>query len=386
MANNEIMERAIVYLDMMDYFIECERLVNSSLKNIPLIIGGNKDRGTVVACSREARRFGVRPSMSLGYAYKLCPQARLLKGDYENYTKKSLELSEIIGDKTPSFEKSSMHSFFLDVSGMDKFFGCFSWTNELSAHIYNHSGLNPRWALSVNKTVSRIGAESCLPNNPINISNSLVRPFLNPLSIQKLPQLGDKTFQLFSRIGIREIGKVAEMPPLVVQKIVGKRGKTIWQRANGIDKDPVEPYKEKKEISLEYDFETDSIDLVLIKGRLTYMTEQLAFKLRKQELLTSKVVVKVKYNNLDTETSQRRITYTSLDHLLKVHVMELFQKLYRRRMRLLKVGVKFTQLVPGSHQVDLFEDTHEILSLYKSMDHIRKRYGTGAVGMGTLIK
>ena len=380
------MERAIVYLDMMDYFIECERLVNSSLNNIPLIIGGKKDRGSVIACSKEARSFGVRPAMSLAYAYKLCPHARLLKGDYENYTKKSLELSEIIGEKTPTYEKSSIHSFYLDVSGMDRFFGCFSWTDELSSHIFKNSGLNPRWALSVNKTVSRIGAESCLPNNPINISSSLVRPFLNPLSIRKLPQLGDKTFQLFSRIGIREIGKVAEMPPLVIQKMIGKRGKTIWQRANGIDKDPVEPYKEKKEISMEYDFETDCIDIILIRGRLTFITEQLAFKLRKQELLTSKVIVKVKYNNLDTETCQKRIAYTSLDHLLKVHVVELFLKLYHRRMRLLKVGIQFTELVPGSHQVDLFEDTHEILSLYQSMDHIRKRYGTGVIGTGSIIK
>lgn len=379
------MDRAIVYLDMMNFFIECERLYNSSLRGVPLIIGGLRDRGSVIACSSEASRFGVRPAMSIGYAFKLCPQARLLKGDYENYTKKSLELSEIIKEKTPSYEKSSIQSFYLDVSGMDKFYGCFNWTTELSSFIQEHSGLNPRWALSVNKTVSKIGAETCRPLQPINIEDKYVRPFLNPLPIQRLPQIGDKTFQLFSRIGIREIGKIAEMPPITVQKMVGKRGKVIWQRANGIDKDPVEPFTEKKELSMEHNFESDSINLAQIQGKLIEMTELLSFQLRKQGMLSSKVVVKVKYNNLDTETKQLRIAYTSLDHLLKKPVLELFVKLYHRRMRLVKVGVKFTELVAGSHQVDLFEDTKEKLSLYQAMDHIRNRYGSKAIGTSAIL-
>lgn len=374
------MERAIVYMDMQNFLIECERLFDSSLIGVPLIIGGGRDRGTVVACSKEASKYGVRISMPTAYAFKLCPQARLLKGDYENYTKKSLELSEIIKDKTPLYEKASIQSFYLDISGMDRFFGCFDWTKELSQSLSKHSGLNPSWALSVNKTVSKIGAIGTHPTRPRNIAANDIQPFLNPLPIQRLPQIGDTTFQLFSRVGIRSIGKIAEMPPLVVQKMVGSRGKTIWQRANGIDKNPVEPYLEKKEISEEYDFERDCIDLREISGKLMGITERLAFKLRASGLLTSQIIIKVKYNNLDTETKKIKIAYTSLDHILKKQVYGLFNKLYHRRMRLVRVGIRLCDLVPGSHQIDLFDDTKEHISLYNAMDRIRNRYGVKAIG------
>jgi len=369
-----------VYVDMHDYYIECERLSNASLKGLPLIIGGGTNRGTVAACSKEASRFGVRRSMPTAYALKLCPDATLLKGDQGSYTNKSVELTEIIREHAPVVEKSSIHSFYLDITGMDRFFGCFDWTRELSLRISRESGLDPSWALSVNKTVSKIGAFDTTPRTPRNIGQDIVKQFLDPLPIQRLPALGDGTFQLLSRIGIRQIGKISEMPPTVLQKMLGKRGETIWQRANGIDRNPVEPYSEKKEIYMEHDFERDCIDLGAIRGQLMAMVEQLAFQLRRDDLVTSKIIVKVKYNNLDTETKRCRVGYTSLDHILKKEVQLLFQKLYHRRMRLVKVGVRFSDIVQGAHQINLFEDTAELLSLYGAMDTIRRKYGADAIG------
>lgn len=377
------MERAIVHMNLPNFFIACERLCDSSLKDVPLIISGGRDRGSVAACSSEAFRFGVRISMPTHFAIKLCPNAKLLKGDYDLYTAKSKEITEIINDKAPVVEKSSIQSFYLDVTGMDRFFGCFDWTKELSSKVLHESGLIPSWALSVNKTVSRIGAGETVPEIPMNIGPEMVRPFLNPLPVQRLPLIGDITFQLFSRIGIRSIGKVAEMPATVLQKMLGNRGSVIWQRANGIDRDPVEPYSEKKAIFLEYDFERDCIDLGTIQGVLMGMVERLAFRLRADHLLTSKVIVKVKYNNLDTETKQAKIAYTSLDHILKKEVLLLFNKLYHRRMRLVRVGVRLSELVPGAHQIDLFEDTGEMLSLYAALDTIRLKYGIKSVGTST---
>ncbi|KKM80345.1 hypothetical protein LCGC14_1340790 [marine sediment metagenome] len=369
-----------MYVDMHDYYIECERLSNASLKGLPLIIGGGTNRGTVAACSKEASRFGVRRSMPTAYALKLCPDATLLKGDQGSYTNKSVELTEIIREHAPVVEKSSIHSFYLDITGMDRFFGCFDWTRELSLRISRESGLDPSWALSVNKTVSKIGAFDTTPRTPRNIGQDIVKQFLDPLPIQRLPALGDGTFQLLSRIGIRQIGKISEMPPTVLQKMLGKRGETIWQRANGIDRNPVEPYSEKKEIYMEHDFERDCIDLGAIRGQLMAMVEQLAFQLRRDDLVTSKIIVKVKYNNLDTETKRCRVGYTSLDHILKKEVQLLFQKLYHRRMRLVKVGVRFSDIVQGAHQINLFEDTAELLSLYGAMDTIRRKYGADAIG------
>lgn len=374
------MERAIVYMDMQDFPIECERLADPSLKGMPLIIGGGRDRGSVAVCSKEAARFGVRRAMPTSFALKLCPDALLLKGDHDSYTDKSREITEIIKHYTPVVEKSSIQSFFLDITGMDRFFGCFDWTRELSDNILRESGLDPAWALSVNKTVSKIGATGTAPKFPVNILPDRVRPFLYPLPVQRLPLIGDTTFQLLSRIGIRSIGKIAEMPPTVLLKMLGKRGETIWQRANGVDTEPVEPYSEKKEIFLDHDFERDSIDLHAIHGQLMAMVERLAFRLRRDGLVTSRVIVKVKYNNLDTETKRSRIAYTSLDHILKKEALLLFSKLYHRRMRLVRVGLRFSDMVPGTHQIDLFEDTGEMIALYSALDTIRKKYGMGSVG------
>lgn len=380
------MERAIVHMDMHDYYIACERLANSSLVGMPLIIGGGTNRGTVAACSKEAARFGIRIAMPTSYALKLCPNATVIKGDYGSYANKSTELTEIIKEHAPVVEKSSIHSFYLDITGMDRFFGCYDWTKELSVKIAKNSGLDPSWALSVNKTVSKIGAVDSTPGRPQFLDQDKVRHFLNPLPIQRLPQIGDTTFQLLSRIGIRQIGKVSEMPQIVLQKMLGKRGELIWQHANGIDREPVKPYSEKKAVYMEHDFEMDCIDLQTIQAQLMAMVEQLAFKLRQDNFVTAKVIVKVKYNNLDTETKQSRIGYTSLDHILKKEVQLLFFKLYHRRMRLVKVGVRFSDIVSGSHQINLFEDTGEILSLYHAMDNIRKKYGMNAVGTSSAFQ
>ena len=374
------MKRAIVHMDMHEFYIACERLANSSLHGKPLIIGGGTDRGAVAACSREAARFGVRVSMPTAYALKLCPDAMVLKGDYGSYSNKSKELTDIIREHAPVVEKSSIHSFYLDITGMDRFFGCYDWTKELAVQISRNSGLEPSWALSINKIVSKIGAVDSTPRMPRFLVQDKVQNFLNPLPIQRLPKIGDTTYQLLSRIGIRQIGKVSEMPPMVLQKMLGKRGTTIWQHANGIDRDPVKPYSEKKAVYMEHDFEMDCIDLGTIKTQLMAMVEQLSFKLRQDKLVTAKVIVKVKYNNLDTETKQSRIAYTSLEHILKKEVMLLFFKLYHRRMRLIKIGVRFSDIVSGSHQINLFEDTEELLSLYHALDAIRNKFGVNAVG------
>lgn len=380
------MERAIVHIDMHDFYIACERLANSSLQGVPLIIGGGPDRGTVAACSKEAFRFGVRASMPTSYALRLCPNATVLKGDYGFYSNKSKELTDIISEQAPVVEKSSIHSFYLDITGMDRFFGCYDWTKQLSVNISKNSGLDPSWALSVNKTVSKIGSVDSTPRTPQLLKQDKIQNFLNPLPIQRLPQIGDSTFQLLSRIGIRQIGKISAMPPMVLRKMLGTRGNTIWEHANGIDREPVKPYSEKKAVFMEHDFEMDCINLYNIKAQLMAMVEQLAFKLRQDELVTAKVIVKVKYNNLDTETKQSRIGYTSLDHILKKEVDQLFSKLYHRRMRLVKVGVRFTDIVSGSHQINLFEDTGELLSLYNALDTIRNKYGTHAIGTSTAFQ
>lgn len=372
------MTRAIVHMDMDTFFASCEKLNNSALVGIPLIIGGG-ERGVVASCSYEARRFGVHSAMPIALALKLCPQAKVIKGDMELYSRYSHTITEIIQEKAPVVEKASIDEFYLDITGMDKFHGSYKWTNELARTITKETGLPLTFALSVNKTVSKIGTGEGKQKQNLEIPQHLVQPFLNPLSIQKIPMVGDKTFQLLSRMGIKTIKTLSEMPSEVLQQMIGKNGHEIWKRANGIDLAPVEPYKERKSLSTEHTFLQDTIDIPKLLRVLLGMVEKLGFQLRSEQWLCCIVVVKIRYSNGDTETKQLRIPYTSADHILTETVKDLFEKLFVRRMRLRLVGIRFEGLVRGTYQINIFQDTEEMLALYAAMDKMKSRYGFDAV-------
>lgn len=381
------MEKTIAHMDLDTFFVSCERLQNSKLNGIPVIIGGG-DRGVVASCSYEARYFGVRSAMPIRMALKLCPEAKVVKGDHELYSKLSHEVTEVIQEKVPVVEKASIDEFYLDLTGMDRFFGCYQWTTEVAESINKNTGLPISFAISSNKTVAKIGTGEAKPLGRIEIPNREIQPFLNPLSIKKIPMVGNATFQLLSRIGIRQIKTLAEMPVDVLQQMIGKNGAELWKKANGMDDSPVVPYSERKSLSTEHTFAQDSIDVENMRGLISGMVEQLAFQLRQEKWLTSVVTVKIRYANFDTETKQCRVSYTSADHTLLKYALELFKKLYTRRMRLRLIGIRFSGLVHGCHQMDLFEDTEELMNLYQSMDRMKNRFGKTALGRasGLLIQ
>jgi DNA polymerase-4 len=276
-------------------------------------------------------------------------------------------------------EKASIDEFYLDITGMDKFYGSYKWTDELAQRITKETGLPLTFALSVNKTVSKIGTGEGKQKQNLEIPQQLVQSFLNPLSIRKIPMVGEKTFQLLSRIGIRKIQTLSEMPAEALQRMIGQNGIELWKKANGIDNNPVEPYTERKSISTEHTFSQDTIDIPKLNRVLLGMVEKLSYQLRSEQWLTSTVTVKIRYANFDTETKQCRVQYTSADHILTQTVTELFDKLYQRRMRLRLIGVRFSGLVRGTYQIDLFNDTEEMLALYQAMDRMKNRYGFDAV-------
>jgi DNA polymerase-4 len=372
------MQRAIVHMDLDTFFVSCARLQNPQLNGIPLIVGGG-ERGVVASCSYEARYFGVRSAMPIRMAMQLCPQAKIIKGDMELFSNKSHEVTQIIEENSPLVEKASIDEFYLDLSGMDKFYGCYKWTNELIHTITKETGLPISFALSVNKTVSKIATGEGKPKGNLEIPQNMVQSFLNPLSIRKIPMVGEVTFNLLSRLGIRNIEKLSETPAEVLQSLIGKNGLELWKKANGIDNSPVEPYTERKSLSTEHTYLQDTIDIPKVKSLILGMVEKLAYQARCEEWLVSTISVKIRYANFDTENQQRKISYTSCDHVLGKTALELFHKLYNRRMRIRLVGVTFSGLVRGTYQIDMFEDTEEMLALYQAMDKIKNRFGYDAV-------
>ena len=375
------MSRAIVHMDLDTFFVSCVRLENPQLNGIPLIVGGG-ERGVVASCSYEARYFGVRSAMPIRMAMQLCPQAKVVKGDMEFFSKKSNEVTQIVEENSPVVEKASIDEFYLDITGMDKFYGCYKWTNELSHTITKETGLPISFALSVNKTVSKIATGEGKPNGNLQIVENNVKHFLNPLSIRKIPMIGEVTFNLLSRIGIRNIEKLAETPAEVLQSMIGKNGVELWKKANGIDNTPVMPYKDRKSLSTEHTYLQDTIAVKEIATMILTMVEKLAYQARSEQWLVSTIAIKIRYSNFDTENTQRKTAYTSCDHVLGKLALELFNKLYTRRMRIRLIGVSFARRVRGTYQMNMFEDTEEMMALYQAMDSIKNRYGFEAVTRG----
>lgn len=372
-------DRCIVHLDLDTFFVSVERLMNSDLAGKPIIIGGTSDRGVVASCSYEARQFGVHSAMPMRMARILCDHAIVVRGDMDQYSKYSKMVTEIIAEKAPVYEKASIDEHYVDISGMDRFFGNLKWSQELRARIIRETGLPISFGVSVNKTVSKIATGEAKPNGLLQVPQQGIHPFLDPLSIRKIPMIGNKTYQLLRSMGISDIRTLRFIPHEMIERVMGKNGKVIWKKANGIDMTPVQQYSERKSISAERTFENDTIDVGMLKNILIGMVEKIAFQLRKEQKLTACITVKIRYSNFDTHTLQRHIAYTSFDHILLGAALELFDKLYNRRMLIRLVGVKFSSLVQGSQQLNMFEDTPEMTSLYQAMDRIRLRFGKKAI-------
>ena len=373
------MERQITHIDLDSFFVSVERLINPSLMGKPVLVGGTSDRGVVASCSYEAREYGIHSAMPMKQARQLCPEAIIVRGDSAQYSKYSNIISDIIAEDVPLYEKTSIDEFYIDYTGMDRFFGCYKMATELRQRIMKETNLPISFALSTNKTVAKVGTGEAKPNGQKEIPFGTEKGFLAPLSIRKIPMVGDKTYQLLRGMGVMLIQTLQDMPCELLQQVIGDNGATIWRKANGIDHSPVVPYTERKSISTERTFDKDTIDVQALKGILIGMTEKLAFQLRSEQKLTACVTVKIRYSDFNTYTMQSHISYTSLDHDLIQMVTELFHKLYQKRMLIRLIGIKFSHLVQGNYQYKLFEENVQQIQLYKAMDKIRERYGKDAV-------
>lgn len=367
--------RSIVHFDLDAFFVHVEYLRNARLRGRPIAVGGHSDRGVIASCSYEARKFGVHSAMPTRLAKKLCPELVIIRGDMDSYSKYSNLVTEIIRSEVPLFEKSSIDEFYIDMSGMDKFFGTSRYVQHLRKKIIKESGLSISHALATNKLISKVATNECKPNGQIEVEPGCEKSFLAPLPIEKMPMVGNQTATLLRRMGVETISILSQIPVEMMINLLGKNGIDLWRKANGIDEAPIVPYHEQKSIGTENTFETDTIDMQFLYKELVRMTEKIAFELRCNNKLAGCVTVKIRYSDFQTLTMQSTIPYTANDNVLLRKVREIFNKLYERRQLVRLVGVRFTNLVEGSYQINIFEDNQEIISLYQAIDSVKKQFG-----------
>lgn len=374
--------RHIAHFDLDAFFVAVECKKNSKLVGKPVLVGGSSDRAVVAACSYETRKFGIHSAMPMKLAKRLCPEAIIIKGDMESYSQHSRDITNIIASKVPLFEKASIDEFYIDLTGMDKFFGCKKYTDELRMQIIKESGLSISYGLASNKLISKVATNEIKPNGQLEVPPGNEKPFLAPLRVNKIPGVGKETTRLLVQMGVETIHTLSQIPIEMLHNLLGKSGMELWKRANGIDETPVVPYREQKSISTENTFHTDTTDMRFLETELIRMTESIGHQLREQNKLTGCITVKIRYSNFDTVTRQSAIPFTASDHLLIKRVKELFYKLYDKRLLVRLIGVRFTELVPGNYQINLFDDTQEMIRLYQAIDGIKMKYGVDYLTRG----
>lgn len=378
-------EKHIIHMDQDAFFVSVEVRKDSTLIGKPIIIGGTSDRGVVASCSYEARKFGVHAAMSSRMARMLCPHATFIKGNMDAYSEASHEVTSILKERVPLLEKASIDEHFIDMTGMDRFHGCMKYAHELKETIIRETHLPISFGLSVNKTVSKMATNECKPDGEKNVASFEVTDFLNPLSIKKIPGLGEKTFIKLSDMGIKRIYHLTQVHPDHMHAVLGKNGLFLLQKAKGIDDSPVIPYTEQKSIGTQCTFKADTINVETINNLLTSMVMDLAFELRKKQKLAACITVTIRYSNFEDVTKQATIPYTSLDDVLIEKVKDLFRQVYQKRMLLRLVGVRLSNMVNGFEQIDLYSSSREQYSLCQAMDKIRNRFGSKAITRGSIM-
>jgi len=375
----QVMERNIVHFDLDDLPVSVEMMRDRRLNGWPVAIAGSGDRSIVMSCNAEARNFRVEKAMPVKLARRACPQLVVIKGDYESYEHYSNTVKEIIDEKTPKFERATLERFYADLTGMDKHFGCMKYSGELRQQIIRETGLPVSFGLSSNKTVSRIATNDARPNGKMQVIYGYEKSFLAPRPVTELPMVSDETARLLWKMGVRTIRDLSAMPVPYLENMFGKDGLEISRRANGIDDTPVIEQMEEKSLTTEYTFEQDTIDMTLMRSQLTKLTEELGFRLRNKGYLTGRITVKLRYGNGDTPIRQCTIPHIGTDDALIAIVKTLFEKLYDRRLLVRLIGIRFTKLITGTYQINLFEDTKEKIRLYQAIDHIKSHLGAGLI-------
>ncbi len=367
--------RHIAHFDLDSFFVSVEIRNNPALRGKPVVVGGY-ERGVVAACSYEARKFGIHSAMPMKKALQLCPGLIVTNASRGDYSKYSRWVTDIITSKVPLFEKASIDEFYIDLTGMDKFFGVSKYAKELRQHIIDETGLPISCGLSSARFISKMATNEAKPNGFLEIPHGKEIEFLWPLGIEKINGVGKQTEQHLKSFGIYTIEDIAKTPIEHLEKIAGKWGEALWHKAHGRGSAEITTNWEQKSMSHENTFDSDYTNIDFLHKELVRLTEKTAYSLREDEKMTGCVTVKIRYSDFETTSRQETVDYTALDDVLIAKVKDLFNKTWQKGRPVRLLGVRFSHMIPITMQMSLFENNAEKLNLYKAVDDIKDRFGS----------
>ncbi len=375
--------RSILHVDMDAFYASVEQRDNAELRGKPLVVGGTTNRGVVAAASYEARRFGIRSAMPMRDALRRCPDLLRVRPRMSHYKAVSRQVFEIFRSITPLVEGLSLDEAFLDVSSSVALFGSpVEIARSIKQQILEQTQLTASVGVAQNKLVAKIASDLDKPDGLTVVYPDDYASRLDPLPVSVIPGIGKKTLERLDGTGIATVRDLRLAEDSVLRPVFGRYTQKTRERAAGIDDRPVVPEREEKSISAEETYDTDLDNREDMERELLRLTERTAARIRKANLAAATVQIKIRQADFSTFTRQRRINppANGTDQLYAI-ARQLLQTWLAgnpdARLRLLGVGG--SDLAPAVQQ-DLFGEAETESPVDRTVDEIRDRFGTGALG------
>jgi DNA polymerase-4 len=396
------MTRDVIHVDIDAFLASVEQVRDPSLRGRAVIVGGERgERGLVLSSSYEARRFGVKPGLSISQAERLLPDAVFLKGDYQRARVLSDRTWEICRRYTPLVEVTSLDDCYLDVSGTERLFGpAHRVAARIGKEVAKEVGFRLSLGVGGNRTAARVATVFAKPGKVAEVPRGREAEFLAPLPVRRLPGVGHRTERTLYRYNVRTIGQLARIPlPVLAETFGAAAGRLLSERARGIDEQPVRPDRAPRSVSRETSLSPATADREVLEGMLYYLLERAAGALRDSGHRARTLAVKLYYaDGPGSARSKTLIRPTNRERDLYGEARLLFAGLHTRRVRLSLIGVTLSGLVRAEgEQGCLFtgdpftgdlltdEDHRRIARLTDGLDRIRRRFGFRAVTAGRSI-
>ena len=367
-------QRIIAHFDLDSFFVSVEVLNDPSLRGKPVFVGGS-ERGVVAACSYEARKFGIHSGMPSKKALQLCPHAIAVKGTRGEYSRYSRWVTQIIAAKAPLFEKASIDEFYLDLTGMHKFFNPLQWTVDLRKEIMEETKLPISFGMGSNKMIAKMATNEAKPNGYLQVPPGKEREFLAALPVNKIPGVGDHTWEVLKAMGIWTINDVNLKTKEELEGRLGKWGIDLWNKSFGLNSGEVTQYHEAKSISSENTFDENKTDINFLLAEVVKLSEKIAFELRQDGKTAGCIAVKIRYPDFETTSRQTTVPFTCADDEIIQVAKSLFHKLYKKGKPVRLLGVRLSELTNEAIQTNLFDNTTRKNDLYKAIDDVKNRFG-----------
>lgn len=383
----------ILHVDMDAFYASVEERDRPELQGQPVIVGGTPEgRGVVAAANYVVRKFGVHSAMATAEALRRCPAAIVVRPRMEHYVEISHQIREIFHRYTPVVEPLSLDEAFLDATGSVQLFGSVETIGRaIRKDIRQELQLVASVGVAPNKFLAKLASDLEKPDGFTVIAPDAVQRVLEPLSVTRIWGVGKVTKQQLDRLGIRSIGDLRDLSLQQLQTHFGSSGQHFWKLARGIDERQVVAGREAKSISHETTFAKDVCDGDVLRAWLMELTEQVAGRMRRNDVLGRTVNLKLRYSNFDTITRSKTLPQsTNATNLLWSIVSEMLDNQLPKRpliVRLLGMGVSNLNRTSRVQQSLFTEVQHERdTKLDEVADQIRNRFGTTSLRRGSTVQ